>query len=290
MSERLLDLSEKINEGIVEIYRTILAVSKTLDIPFFVVGATVRDIIFERGFGINPGRLTHDIDLGINVSGWDEFNALTNALIDTGKFSNSAAAQRLIYNNPDALPVDVLPFGPISEGDQLISWPPDKEIVMNVLGFEEAYSHSLLVRLSSNPVLEIKFASPAGWALLKIISWNDRSEPEAVKDAKDLSLLLRHYADVGNEDRLYNEEQTLFQDEEYDLELAGSRLLGKDIAVLSKQESLDKVLEILGRETGEQEKCKLAEDMVENRTFFPEEFEKYYRLIEKLKQGVEEVN
>ena len=283
-----MDLSGKINEGIVEIYKVVADVAGVLNIPFFVIGATARDIVLEFGYGIEPSRATLDIDLGVKVADWQQFSELTEQLIATKKFRESQSAQRFFYE--DNLSLDIVPFGQISGSEVSIAWPPKHEVEMNVLGFDEAYSHALLVRLGSNPNFEIYFASPAGWALLKIISWNDRTGGDRVKDALDLSLILRKYAEVGNEERLYETEAGLLEEEEYDLEYAGARLLGRDISGIAKQKSREKILEILGRETGEQERYQLVEDMVQNKAFANEGFDKNIRLIEKLKQGIVEVN
>ena len=73
MKNILVDLSGEISETSVSILREIEKVSTRLDIPFFVVGATARDILLEHQFDIKPGRATIDIDIGVLVAGWDQF-------------------------------------------------------------------------------------------------------------------------------------------------------------------------------------------------------------------------
>ncbi|MBU4261188.1 MAG: nucleotidyl transferase AbiEii/AbiGii toxin family protein [Proteobacteria bacterium] len=199
----------------------------------------------------------------------------------------SVEAQRIIYENN--LPVDIVPFGGISGTDRAIAWPPEHEVKMDVLGFDEAYAHSLPVRLESNPEFEIYFASPAGWALLKIIAWDDRGDEARVKDAHDLAVILRAYADAGNQDRLYEREAALLADEGFDLKYAGARLLGRDISDIVGQGSRGRILKILARETREGGKYQLALDMWQRKALGPEEFEENLMLLRKLYQGIKEV-
>jgi predicted nucleotidyltransferase len=76
MSKSLLDLSGRIDPVLVEIFDTIASVAGARHIHYFVVGATARDMILSYGHGIAIRRATADIDLGVEVADWKEFNAL----------------------------------------------------------------------------------------------------------------------------------------------------------------------------------------------------------------------
>lgn len=76
MRNILVDLSGKISETSVSILREIEEVSTRLDIPFFVIGATARDIILEYQFDIKTRRATLVIDIGVFISGWDQYFSL----------------------------------------------------------------------------------------------------------------------------------------------------------------------------------------------------------------------
>lgn len=67
--------------------------------------------------------------------------------------------------------IDIVPFGGITQNNNEIAWPPEQDVVMNVMGFTEAFENALTVRISEVPNLEIKVASPAGMLILKLISW-----------------------------------------------------------------------------------------------------------------------
>lgn len=98
MKGKLIDLSGKIDSTIVEILQAISKVAESLNTPFFVVGATVRDIILQYGYGIPTKRATQDIDFGVQVSDWEQYRHLRQGLISTGKFtSDKKKAQRLLH-------------------------------------------------------------------------------------------------------------------------------------------------------------------------------------------------
>ena len=129
MSKNLLNISGKISDPIVSIYALITQIAKQNNVPFFVIGATARDIIFEYAYGIKAPRGTRDIDLAVQIASWQEFQQLQNQLIATGQFSSTKMAQRLLYQNE--IPVDIVPFGAINhEGS--IAWPPENSIKMSV--------------------------------------------------------------------------------------------------------------------------------------------------------------
>jgi predicted nucleotidyltransferase len=226
MKRNLLNLSGKIDSLTVELFETISDVAEFAKVPFFVVGATARDMILVYGYDIKTIRATHDIDFAVQVSDWSQYTKLIEGLLETGKFRSKREIQRLTYK--ETLDIDIIPFGAISDQDNSFSWPPDNEIKMSILGFEEAYQTSITVRMREEPILDIKFVSLPGLALLKIISWNDNNLRRD-KDAKDLLLLMRTYLEAGNHERLFNEHMDLVEVEDFDYVRAGSRLLGRDI-------------------------------------------------------------
>jgi predicted nucleotidyltransferase len=69
-------------------------------VPFFVAGATARDLMLVNVYGLRPGRATRDIDFRIAVESWDEFQGLKERMISTGEFAaDSKAQQRLVYTD-----------------------------------------------------------------------------------------------------------------------------------------------------------------------------------------------
>jgi predicted nucleotidyltransferase len=98
---------------------------------------------------------------------------------------------------------------------------------MNVLGLSEAMATAIEVRLPGGVVAHV--ASLPALAALKIWAWADRGYSTPGKDASDIWMLLRHYADAGNHDRLYGPEgEAGLAAFEFDLDKAGAWLLGRD--------------------------------------------------------------
>lgn len=286
MSNIFFNISGKIDKQTIEALTMVKGIADSLNIPFFMVGASARDFILEHCYGIKPRRMTRDIDLGVEVASWEQFNQLKDSLIATGKFTHDKKEQQRFHC--DSIIVDIVPFGSITDENKKISWPPEHEIFMSMFGFKEAYEHAVLVRLSTEPPLDIKIPTLPGLALMKIISWNDRPS-ERQRDADDLLFIMHKYEDAGNRERLFDEEQSMLMEEEFNTQLAGIRLLGRDMARISDLETLKVVTEILENETGEQSQYKLITDMIRGALMFHERFEEILQQVEKLKQGIVEV-
>jgi predicted nucleotidyltransferase len=283
MSKNLLDLSGKIDALTIAIFDAIVKVTTAADIRFFLVGATARDWILHYGYGIAVGRATEDIDLGVQVSDWDEFERLKMDLRRVGGFTPAREVQRLL--SPDNTPVDIIPFGDIQNTDSEIMWPSDEDTGICVLGFEDAYRSAQLVRLRSDPKLEVLVAAPAGLATLKLIAWSDRPE-ERIKDATDLAFLLSVYMDAGDNQRRLFEEQKDLLDDEFDYERAGARLMGRDIAQIASEETRKVLVEILARETDENGQFRLVQHMTKGTSSVS--FDATLLLLEALNQGLVE--
>lgn len=258
-------------------------VADSLQIPFFVIGATARDIILHYGFGLEIRRATQDIDLGIRVENWEEFGLISEKLIESGLFVQTREAQRFYFK--ETFPVDMVPFGRISEPEETISWPQSEGVEMSTLGFRESYDTSVIVRIRSDPILEVKFASLAGLSAMKLISWKDRY-PERKKDAADFEFIIRNYIDAGNFERIYGgDESDILEVDDPDYELMGARLLGRDVAGILSPESKKYIISILDAETGAQDRYRFVEDMREGYAFVGDDFKARLELLESFKAG-----
>lgn len=204
--------------------RSLDEVAKGLAVRYFVIGATARDILMEHVHGLETVRATREFDFAVAVSSWDEFDQLKARLTATGQFFASATTHRLTFGEErGAYPLDLVPFDGV-ENDGEIAWPPKGDFVMNVAGYADAYSSALDIEIE--PGFQVKIVSLPAMAVLKILAWNDG--PDRDKHPSDVLLLLRRYHQVAQEERLYNEAIGLLERYEYDLELAGAALLGRD--------------------------------------------------------------
>jgi predicted nucleotidyltransferase len=254
-----------------------------LNIPFFIVGATARDFLMEYSHNIEAPRMTTDIDLGVKVPDWGKFKALTDSMLAGDKFTKAKENQRYIYNN---IPIDIIPFGDISDENKTVKLPPEHEIILSTLGFDEAYESSVLFKLNPDPLLEVRVPTIPGLAIMKLISW-DEKYPDRTKDAEDLLFIMEKYVDVIDQNDLYDKEATLLKEEGFDNQIACIRLLGRNMAKISNADTLNKIKEILSSETDEQSQYRLIPNFVNVNN----DFEKVLSLLNKLKQGIlERVN
>jgi predicted nucleotidyltransferase len=175
----------------------------------------------------------------------------------------------------------------VTDETKRIIWPLNNDMIMSMLGFEEAYNSALKIRLSNEPDLQILVPSVPALALLKIISWAD-AYPRREHDAQDLLFILENYEATGIEDQLYESHAPLLTEEGYDPRLASVRLLGRDIAQLCSQDTLNTVTEILKRETDEEQDFRMLSHMVKRASFQGVKFEAALHLLKKLLQGLQE--
>ena len=285
----LLDLSGKINPVSLALFETLTEMAGSLRVPFFVVGATARDLIFELGHGLPSKRATLDIDFGLRVASWGKFEKLKESLLTSGQFKQAKEVQRLRYRGE--LDVDILPFGEIADAKGEIRWPPEEDVVMNMVGFEDAYRAALAVRVRASPPLDILVASTPGLTILKLVSWANSPEDRS-RDAVDMAYILENYLDAGNIDRLYEENMDLVDIEGFDYIRAGARLLGRDIVSIGETETIGRIREILSKETARRDQSRLIQAMMVSRGVSDEDsenrFEEKLALLQQLLKGIED--
>lgn len=227
-------------------------------IACMVVGATARDILLTHVYGLAPARMTYDVDFAVAVGNWEQFEQMKSLLLARKCFdSDDRMKQRLYFVGQDkqrSHPLDLVPFGEIAQDGNQIAWPPDLKVIMNVAGYEEVLNSAEEVQVT--PGLIVKVASLAGLAILKLIAWSDRGRSNP-KDVQDLFHIMTNYAEAGNNDRLYDEELMILESASFDPELAGSRLLGKDVAHIASEPTYQRLRTLL-----DQEHERIALDMV----------------------------
>jgi predicted nucleotidyltransferase len=228
------------------------------DTPFFLAGATARDLLLLYAHGIHPGRDTRDADLALMVPDWETFEAVRARLIAGGQFTpDGAVLHKLVFGG--ALEVDLIPFGAVEDANRTIAWPPAGDVVMTVFGFREVFDKTIPVRLPDNE--EIRIVSLPALAVLKLVAWKERRLTQPRKDAYDLAVILRNYLEAGNHERLYTDAVHLLEAPDFDFELAGAWLLGHDMAQLLPRAARQPIADILSNESDPQGPVRLAGDM-----------------------------
>ena len=257
MRGNLLDISTKIDPFTLEVLTLVSKITDTLKMDFFVIGATARDIIFNLVHGIKIQRGTNDIDFSVRVRNWEDYSELTNVLQEN-KFLPSKVIHRFTYKSVPS--IDIIPFGEISINSTTIKWPNKEEKEMSVVGFEECYLDSESVLIQTNPPLDIKIASTRGLVLMKLISWKD-GFPSRSRDALDISYIIKNYIEAGNMDRLQSEHADLIT-EQFDFELTGATLLGRDISKIARPATLEYLINMLEEEIKEESNSKFISDLL----------------------------
>jgi len=253
----LLDFSNKAELSFLSALASAYA-SLAADVPYYLAGATARDLLLQHAHDINPGRDTRDLDLAIMVQDWETFASLRSRLLDGGRFApRSEAVHELWFDG--LYEVDLIPFGAVEQADRTIAWPPDGDFVMNAFGFREAYGSTQEILLPEGE--RLKIVSLPALAVLKLTAWSERRLIRPGADAYDLELILRHYLDAGNQERLYAEAAHLLDAEGFDYELAGAWLLGHDMAQLLPPAVRPRLSAILDGEIDVQGPLRLVGDM-----------------------------
>lgn len=279
MKNILIDISGKLDSSYIAAIKEIKKVADSLKISFFIIGALARDIIMEYFYEIKAPRMTMDIDLGIKISRWKQFDKLINTLEKSGEFKKLKEKRRVLYND---ILIDIVPFGDISDKNERISWPPENEVVMSVMGFNEVYNYSTLVRLQNNPTLEVKIPTLPGLAILKLFAWKDNF-PNRSKDAEDLLFIMKNYENAGIFDKLYKSELQLLESEDFDNQVAGIVLLGKEMSKICTNQTIEYLRKIIDEETSKNSDFNLIRDMLLPKR---DDFNRILYLLKKLKEGI----
>lgn len=248
MTPRSILPERPLDRVVIDILHAVAEETRADQIDTMLVGATARDILLTHVFGLASRRATYDIDFAIAVEDWAQFDALRARLIARGTFEAGGNAQQRLYYKGDHgelnYHLDLVPFGTVSRGADELAWPPDMSIVMNLAGYDEVLAAAELVTFA--PGFEGKVVSLPGLAILKLFAWSDRGR-ETPKDAYDLINLMDSYAMAGNIDRIY-EEVGVIEAADFDPDLAGVYLLGKDIQRVASARTIDMLKQLIERD------------------------------------------
>ncbi len=222
MNRSSLDLSDRIVLGpLAELLAAVRAAAG--DASLLLIGAAARDLLLVHAHGIPPERATADTDVALAVGGWSDFQRLREALLRPGEFTADGPPHRLWRGDQR---LDIVPFGGVEQSDRSIEWPTQGGEIMSVAGLAEALATAVAATLPGGTSIDV--ASLPAQTLLKIWAWKERRYVAPGKDASDIWMFLRHYADAGNQDRLFHEESQALAAYAFDLDQAGAWLLGKD--------------------------------------------------------------
>lgn len=239
-------------------------VAQKLNLQYFLIGATARDIIFSQLHDAPSGRATRDLDFSVMVSDWKQYEHFIKELVKTTFFEKDRPIQRLQYlkRTLPFMPVDIIPFGKaIKDDNDQIKWPPNNDPVMSVIGFDEAFNNALMVYIDVG--LKIRVVDHAGLFILKLYSWTDRS---ADKDAQDIRYVLDNYDRVIS--KTYYDVLNESDEAGASADKFGTYLLARDIKN-RYTEIIDKISNLLEMVIKQN---RLVSAMIKNRSTQDEEF------------------
>lgn len=154
---------------------------------------------------------------------------------------------------------------------------------MSVPGFSEVYENTEPVKIDGE--IEIEVAPLAGIFILKIVAWLDRYM-KGNKDADDIAFIIINYLNIYME-RAVADHYDLYEVDDFDMNTAGSRLIGRDIStLLSNYESTKiKLSNILKSEVEKEEGSILINQITDTHSGL-----KYDLVLECLQQIIPGLN
>ena len=239
----VINISGRLPAGLVEMYQAVEGCAIHSNIEFLIVGAMARDLVLYHGFGADIERGTRDVDFAIQVESWQEFDDLKAALVQVGFSTDATAAYRLGYIDSEGIPweLDILPFGELTDTNIDISWPPNGDFVMSMLGFSEALKTAWRVQIVERPACIVPVANPAAMIVLKMIAWTERDVQLRRKDALDIAYIIKNYEKIPEVyERLYREDY--MEQCDWDIDAAAALLLGHEIALMITDKTLNFLL------------------------------------------------
>ena len=167
-----LDVSRHLDQVTVDLLLAVDGAAAALQLSYCIVGAFARDVVLGFGFGIATGRATRDIDFGMMLDDWAQFEH-SHLLVRTHGFAaHPRIPHRLTFRGGREL--DIVPFGAIERKAGEIAWPPEFSIVMSTVGLRQAHARAIDITIA--PGKSLPFVSPAALALLKLIAWSQRGD------------------------------------------------------------------------------------------------------------------
>ncbi|RQR38773.1 nucleotidyltransferase [Burkholderia sp. Bp9143] len=241
-----IDARRPLEPAAVALLQAVRAACAQLDAAFVVAGATARDILLWHVHGIRPVRATRDVDVAVCAVSWPFHERLVDALVATGQFVRAPKhQQKLLFDSGTQAfrtELDLVPFGPLETPPGEIAWPPGGDVVLNVLGFQEAVDTALAVSIGAG--IAVPVASLPALALLKLLAWKDRRARQN-SDAYDLLFLLTHFHDAGNRERIWDVAPDLLERHGFQPELAAAALLARDAKRIASRQTHDVIRALL---------------------------------------------
>ena len=210
-----------------ELITLVVRAADELDIDIMLIGAWARDY-WAKHFEMKGNiRTTFDIDFACQLAVWNDFDRLRKYLRDRCGLREDARKVLSLWLR-DEVSMDIVPCGRIADENGMVTWPPDYENTLCVLGYDTAKEYAETIAFGERKVKIIKLH----WlALLKLQSYVG-NPAERAKDLNDLFFVAKNYFDCIDADtRIYAEngaDSDLLAAGDFDLWVAGAELIVRD--------------------------------------------------------------
>ncbi|MDR1918938.1 MAG: nucleotidyl transferase AbiEii/AbiGii toxin family protein [Tannerellaceae bacterium] len=254
--------SEKIgNPLLIDLLKKLVACFDKIGLPFYVIGASARDIILRQLIDIASQRKTQDLDIAIAIPDWGKFEEVSKTLIAAGLKKSQNLHQRFYMGDYE---LDVIPYGGVSQKGDRIYWPPEENIAMSVKGFDVVLQEAVTVNIDDE--FDIKIAPLHGLFLLKFNAWLDRHY-QTDKDAEDMCFILENYFDANIEREFSSEKyHEVYQREDFNVFMTGGIWLAYDLLPLLNADQLAYYANAIQQEINKGESSLLINQILEHRT------------------------
>ena len=205
---------------------------------WYLIGALARNVEYALA-DIEPHRATVDIDFAVMIPNYNLYKEIIDALLKSGFDRVNGISHRFKYVSTSTL-IDIIPYGGIAINDLIRLYEPE-ETNLSVAGFKDVAKHISLIGMDDG--YDIPVAPIEGVFILKLVAWSENPEKRE-RDVGDLMHILSQYFDL-REDEIYKQVD-LFEDEDYHMEKAAARALGRKIRVILNKnpELINRIIEL----------------------------------------------
>lgn len=277
----MLEHKASVDETTYALLAGVAKAANVLEVAWMVTGAAGRLLLLERVYGLPSGRATEDVDFGVMVESWAQYQALVQRICQDPRVRQDPK-QRQWLRFSEVGYLDLVPFGGVESTDHMIQWPPDGDFTMSVAGFGEAYADSM--RVLVNDELAVPVVSPVGLVLLKLIAWEERHLAYPRKDTTDIAYVLRHFGTLLTEQVLFDEHFDAVAEAEYDIDLAAARVLGRRLSEIVLDDTRGRLSRLLTRELNASMDSALVREVAES--LAPTGAERACEFLAQLRLGI----
>lgn len=121
MTSSSLSLKCPLDAALVALLTDVDQVCKSVLVEYLLTGSMPREIALYHVYGLDKGRGTADVDFGISVQSWEQFEQLRVAFLASGQFEKDPNPSVFWSRRPGRLQVDMVPFGAIQKDDGTIA-------------------------------------------------------------------------------------------------------------------------------------------------------------------------